>query len=534
LRGLPGTRFERASRGLVVTRIRILAAGLIACWPLAASPAWSGTAPVGPVRPPSSDRSYEPTQPIAGAFVYPIGSELDYKKAASGSGSPYYVSDPYLAVRGSKSQRIHQGVDLSCGRGGDQVRAIGSGIVTVADANALVKVTTQKRVKVAVTPKGAKGKKGKKQAGAKTTYKTVVKTRTSWKWRTGWGNYVVLRHVLPNGETVYSLYAHLAPKSVTVKSGDVVAAGETIGKVGKSGRASSPHLHFEVRRSAPARDAEHREEIEEATPELRTFALFDPMVPLAFLDGHVRRFEDLEPGSWEARYALAACRDGLAFAEGNEFEPGDAVTRGDYYASLVSAFDLSTSFASRDWSSTMAALVDAGVVSTEAARAERERETLARSEALEILLRCLDAHRTNAHNLGTLDAMTVSKDFNRQFAGSDAAERADRQAKAEAADETRARKKAEADRVAKAKKQAKAAGRKSSVKARPVAAVKPVPILDPGFEALAQSDRKVTRAEVCLLLASAMRPAKERTSALQRAAIRVAHLEAMPQPVGSR
>ena len=36
------------------------------------------------------------------------------------------------------------------------------------------------------------------------------------------------------------------------------------------------------------------------------------------------------------------------------------------------------------------------------------------------------------------------------------------------------------------------------------------------------AQKKLTRAEVCLLLASAMRPEKERYSALQRAAIRVA------------
>src|SRR5688572_10497931 len=165
--------------------------------------------------------------PVAGAFVYPIGNELDYRKPASGSGTAWYVSDPYLALRGSKKQRTHYGVDLSCGRGGDEVRAIGSGVVTVADGHALVKVTTKKRVKVPVTAKagtkgtGAKAAKGAKGAKPKKTYKTVTKTRTSWKWRTGWGNYVVIRHLLPNGETVYSLYAHLAPKSVQVKAGDV-------------------------------------------------------------------------------------------------------------------------------------------------------------------------------------------------------------------------------------------------------------------------------------------------------------------------
>jgi murein DD-endopeptidase MepM/ murein hydrolase activator NlpD len=452
--------------------------------------------------------------PIAGAFVYPVGNELDYRKAAPGSHSLWYVSDPYLAIRGSKKQRTHHGVDISCGRGGEEVRAIGSGVVVVADANAMIKVTQKRRVKVPVTTK----------AGKHTT-KTVTKTRTRWKWRTGWGNYVVIRHLLPNGETVHSLYAHLASKSVTVKDGDVVAAGEPIGKVGKTGRANSPHLHLEVRRHAPSESEAIGADEEGATATSRTFALLGSVDPLAFLDGHVRRFEDLEPGSWESRYALAACRDGLTFAEGEEFDPEDPMKRSDYYATLISAFGLSTSFPSREWSSTLATLVDAGVVSADAARAERAGDTMSRAEALEILLRCLDGHRAMAHNLSSVDAMTVSRDFNRHFAGREAADRAEREAKVRADEETRARKTAEANRVAKAKKQAKAAGKTSRVKAKPVKPVKPVPILDPGFESLAQSEKKVTRAEVCLLLASAMRPAKERYSALQRAAIRVAQSE---------
>ncbi|HEU5310380.1 MAG TPA: M23 family metallopeptidase, partial [Candidatus Eisenbacteria bacterium] len=282
--GLSGTRFERASRRLDAIQIVVSSAALLASGFLSSGAAFLGAAVAGSVlvgsvlagsalagpasqpsaasTPPSDDRF----MPVAGAFVYPVGDELDFKKAASGSAYGWYVSDPYLALRGSKKQRTHFGVDLSCGRGGDPVRAIGSGVVTVADANALVKVVTKRKVKVAVTPKesakgrtaasGGKGATGAKGAKPKKTYKTVTKTRTTWKWRTGWGNYVVIRHLLPSGETVYSLYAHLAPKSVNVKTGDIVAAGEPIGKVGKSGRANSPHLHLEVRRNAPARDGE--------------------------------------------------------------------------------------------------------------------------------------------------------------------------------------------------------------------------------------------------------------------------------------
>ncbi len=41
-------------------------------------------------------------------------------------------------------------------------------------------------------------------------------------------------------------YLHLKKGSVTVKPGDRVTAGQTIGQVGSSGKSSDPHLHFEV------------------------------------------------------------------------------------------------------------------------------------------------------------------------------------------------------------------------------------------------------------------------------------------------
>jgi len=54
------------------------------------------------------------------------------------------------------------------------------------------------------------------------------------------GNTVCIDH----GQGVVSFYIHL--QKVLVKPGQIVAAGETIGKVGQSGRASGPHLHFGI------------------------------------------------------------------------------------------------------------------------------------------------------------------------------------------------------------------------------------------------------------------------------------------------
>ncbi|HKD23731.1 MAG TPA: M23 family metallopeptidase [Rhizomicrobium sp.] len=56
------------------------------------------------------------------------------------------------------------------------------------------------------------------------------------------GNYVMIDH--GNGE--YSLYAHLQPGSVAVHEGDIVHAGDRIGKLGSSGNSTEPHLHFQV------------------------------------------------------------------------------------------------------------------------------------------------------------------------------------------------------------------------------------------------------------------------------------------------
>jgi murein DD-endopeptidase MepM/ murein hydrolase activator NlpD len=57
----------------------------------------------------------------------------------------------------------------------------------------------------------------------------------------GFGNYVVLRH--PLGMT--TVYAHLS--QVSVRQGAIVWRARKIGEVGATGRATGPHLHFELR-----------------------------------------------------------------------------------------------------------------------------------------------------------------------------------------------------------------------------------------------------------------------------------------------
>jgi murein DD-endopeptidase MepM/ murein hydrolase activator NlpD len=96
----------------------------------------------------------------------------------------------------------HQGADIGCGASGSFVRAAAAGIV------------------VNVADHGEHG---------------------------GYGTNVVLAHRLPGGVLAYTVYAHLRTASIRVRSGRFVPAGTILGRVGMTGRATTPHLHFEVR-----------------------------------------------------------------------------------------------------------------------------------------------------------------------------------------------------------------------------------------------------------------------------------------------
>jgi murein DD-endopeptidase MepM/ murein hydrolase activator NlpD len=65
-------------------------------------------------------------------------------------------------------------------------------------------------------------------------------------WNGGYGNYTCIYHgELRNGRGIATCYAHQS--AILVGSGQRVARGQVIGRVGSTGASTGAHLHFEVR-----------------------------------------------------------------------------------------------------------------------------------------------------------------------------------------------------------------------------------------------------------------------------------------------
>ena len=61
--------------------------------------------------------------------------------------------------------------------------------------------------------------------------------------------------VIKHANDIYTVYAHHSKN--LVKAGKQVKRGEVIAKSGRSGHASGPHLHFEIRKGTQSFDPEY-------------------------------------------------------------------------------------------------------------------------------------------------------------------------------------------------------------------------------------------------------------------------------------
>jgi murein DD-endopeptidase MepM/ murein hydrolase activator NlpD len=138
--------------------------------------------------------------PWAATWLFPVGDSLSPCRDEP-EGTMGYRMTRGVSL-GENGTPVHYGADLSNRRPGGIVRAVANGVVVSA-----------RRVSTG-----------------------------------DYGLLVVIAHRLPDRSVAYSVYAHLRPKSLRVKPGEVVRAGQAIARVGRSGRATTDHLHFEIRR----------------------------------------------------------------------------------------------------------------------------------------------------------------------------------------------------------------------------------------------------------------------------------------------
>ena len=155
----------------------------------------STTAPAGTTQTTRSVAEADAPVPTLPVFIMPT----------IGNVSKGYTIDALVWSNTMEDYRTHDGIDI-CAGAGEGVMAAADGIVTV--------------------------------------------TNGLDSWGGSYGYYIQIDH----GGGLETLYAHCS--SICVTTGQQVQAGEVIGYVGHTGRATGNHLHFEVHINGVRRDAE--------------------------------------------------------------------------------------------------------------------------------------------------------------------------------------------------------------------------------------------------------------------------------------
>ncbi|MCX6916484.1 MAG: peptidoglycan DD-metalloendopeptidase family protein, partial [Verrucomicrobia bacterium] len=148
--------------------------------------------------------SYSAASAVADRFDYPIGNRDRYTEANDGDG--WHVAQEF-GDWNSDYSKYHLGEDWNAESGGNT----DCGLPVYAVANGTI------------------------------VYANIA---------TGWGRVLIVRHTLPDGSQMESLYGHLASFAKT--SGDV-ECGDQIGAIGdgsEGGTTYSCHLHLELRTAA--------------------------------------------------------------------------------------------------------------------------------------------------------------------------------------------------------------------------------------------------------------------------------------------
>jgi len=104
-------------------------------------------------------------------------------------------------------------------------------------------ITTRYRLSQTFKPKSNPTHKGIDLAGKKgSPIFSVNQGRVIYKGQkfSGYGKMVMIKH----GNGITSLYSHL--NKIFVSAGQVVTGGQLIGTMGRTGRATGVHLHFEL------------------------------------------------------------------------------------------------------------------------------------------------------------------------------------------------------------------------------------------------------------------------------------------------